>query len=886
VTGPTGPTGPTGATGPTGPTGATGPTGPAGPGDALVGSTNTFTTNQIIEGTTTAALLRVTQLGTGNALLVEDSSNPDSTPFIIDANGNQLLGATSLRSVGGSFQTAISNQIFLEQGNSGLTTFTSVLNRADGAAGRYVFAKTRGTAAGSVGAVSLNDGIADFNFVGADGTTVDTLAARISSSVDGTVSTGVVPGRLVFSTASSTGTLTDRMRIDSAGQVGIGATPSAGRRLTVGGNIIPDGSGNAFPVLVNGSIQSTVTNAAQIYRTAVSTVAESFTLGQLTHFYSAGISTPGAGSTITNQYGFRADSSLTGATNNFGFHSDIAVATGRWNFYANGTAANYFAGRLGVGATLTSGAMAQVANTTAADKALIIKGAASQTGLLLDVQNSAGTSLAVVDSSGRLVFNSATAIAAQVNVTPSLQVLGTTPGTSNIVAVRYSADGNGSGLNLNKSRNATVGSHTAVSSGDRLGNIFFNGSDGTSFFAAASVTGNAEGTISTGVVPGYLAFATASSTGVLTERMRIDSNGQVGIGVTPAAGRNLTIGKTITGATNTYGLLNQGQIQSDVTTGANIFSSVPSTAAASFTLGQLTHYETSGIATPGAGSTITDQYGFRVGGNLTGATNNFAFVSTLPGATGRWNLYMSGSAANYLAGRLGVGATLTSGAMAQVTNTTAADIALIVKGAASQTGNLLDVQNSAGTPLTSILSSGGFRINSGAASSALVGINGSVTGATTAWGVLNQSVFASDVTTGAENYRSNPSTAAASFTLTTMSHFLAGNITIGAGSTVTNQRGFSTGSLSGATNNFGFYGDVASASGRWNLYMNGTANNYLAGNLLIGMTTVATSSAKTLHIGNGTAPTANPTAGGVLYVESGALKYRGSSGTVTTIANA
>jgi hypothetical protein len=35
-----------------------------------------------------------------------------------------------------------------------------------------------------------------------------------------------------------------------------------------------------------------------------------------------------------------------------------------------------------------------------------------------------------------------------------------------------------------------------------------------------------------------------------------------------------------------------------------------------------------------------------------------------------------------------------------------------------------------------------------------------------------------------------------------------------------------------------------------------------------------------------TVPTSNPTSGGVLYVESGALKYRGSSGTITTIANA
>jgi hypothetical protein len=33
-------------------------------------------------------------------------------------------------------------------------------------------------------------------------------------------------------------------------------------------------------------------------------------------------------------------------------------------------------------------------------------------------------------------------------------------------------------------------------------------------------------------------------------------------------------------------------------------------------------------------------------------------------------------------------------------------------------------------------------------------------------------------------------------------------------------------------------------------------------------------------------PNADPSGGGVLYVEAGALKYRGSSGTITTIAPA
>ncbi|GAG74678.1 unnamed protein product [marine sediment metagenome] len=40
-----------------------------------------------------------------------------------------------------------------------------------------------------------------------------------------------------------------------------------------------------------------------------------------------------------------------------------------------------------------------------------------------------------------------------------------------------------------------------------------------------------------------------------------------------------------------------------------------------------------------------------------------------------------------------------------------------------------------------------------------------------------------------------------------------------------------------------------------------------------------------MAIHNGTAPTANLATAGQLYVEGGALKYRGSNGTVTVIAN-
>lgn len=60
------------------------------------GGTNTFTANQVIEVTdNTNAALRITQLGTADAIRVEDSTNPDSTPFVVDASGNVGIGTAS-----------------------------------------------------------------------------------------------------------------------------------------------------------------------------------------------------------------------------------------------------------------------------------------------------------------------------------------------------------------------------------------------------------------------------------------------------------------------------------------------------------------------------------------------------------------------------------------------------------------------------------------------------------------------------------------------------------------------------------------------------------------------------------------------------------------------
>lgn len=57
-------------------------------GGAVTGATS-------VDTSSTSAALRVTQRGSGNAILVEDSTNPDSTPFIVDSAGRVKIGTTA-----------------------------------------------------------------------------------------------------------------------------------------------------------------------------------------------------------------------------------------------------------------------------------------------------------------------------------------------------------------------------------------------------------------------------------------------------------------------------------------------------------------------------------------------------------------------------------------------------------------------------------------------------------------------------------------------------------------------------------------------------------------------------------------------------------------------
>jgi hypothetical protein len=309
----------------------------------------TANTSGVISVNTSGDALRITQVGSGNALLVEDSTNPDSTPFAVKADGGVIVGyTTSVTGTGPATATSPVAQVHGITNNTsslGLYNWSSTGSFVDTLSFNRSLSNTIGTFGG---AVTSGVDLGAVSFSGDDGTSF-IEGARIFAEVDGTPGTNDMPGRLVFSTtADGASSPTERMRINSSGNVGIGASSLTGYAILSQNNIT--GATTSYGMVAANTVQSDVTTTGSYFQTSGRTAAASFTLANMQHF-TATQSTIGAGSTVTNQYGFSAASSLTGATNNYGFHSNIASGTGRWNFYASGTAANYFAGNVGIGTT-------------------------------------------------------------------------------------------------------------------------------------------------------------------------------------------------------------------------------------------------------------------------------------------------------------------------------------------------------------------------------------------------------------------------------------------------------------------------------------------------------------------------------------------------------
>jgi hypothetical protein len=419
------------------------------------------------------------------------------------------------------------------------------------------------------------------------------------------LSTGTAPVFLV----SIQGT--EKMRFgDTSGCLALGSatTSGGGSGTSIRFSNAITGATTSVSVLGTAAVQSDVTANARIYVSTPSTAAAAFTLTNLQHFYAAPAAF-GAGSAVTNQYGFAVTTGLSEATNNYGFfcpaltgtttaygfYSNIASAAGRYNFYAAGTAANYFAGNVGIGVTAPLGFLHVETPATTAGWQLRLdsNGLANESGFYRSatdnyemvlrnglggssyLTNTGGASTSTlefnvqgaerfrIDSSGRMIIGHTSAIDVGA-ATRLFQVYSTGTGAG-LSAARFSADTNGATIALGKSRGATIGANTAVISGDTTAQYSGLGTDGvTGFVVAGQMLVEVDGPVASGVVPGRITFSTRSNGGSLAERMRVDNGGNVGINITApterlhisgnvlatgtVAGSNITTGGNVTGS--------------------------------------------------------------------------------------------------------------------------------------------------------------------------------------------------------------------------------------------------------------------------------------------------------------------------------------------------
>lgn len=154
----------------------------------LAGGTVTGNTNIVVNSASEA--LRITQTGAGLALRVEDSANPDSTPFVVDANGNVgvktaapavsfavnasdailvPIGSTANRPAGATGYLRFNTELTQFEGYNG-TAWGTIGGGATGAAGNYVFNLNDQNVTGSysipsgknamtAGPIQINDGV-------------------------------------------------------------------------------------------------------------------------------------------------------------------------------------------------------------------------------------------------------------------------------------------------------------------------------------------------------------------------------------------------------------------------------------------------------------------------------------------------------------------------------------------------------------------------------------------------------------------------------------------------------------------------------------------------------------------------------------------------------
>ena len=264
----------------------------------------------------------------------------------------------------------------------------------------------------------------------------------------------------------------------------------------------------------------------------------------------------------------------------------------------------------------------------------------------------------------------------------------------------------------------------------------------------------------------------------------------------------------------------------------------------------------------------------------------FITTGTSPTANYNPNLLVHHNGGVGIGGSFGsiIGTLTAPTAALQVNSIAVATPVLIARGAASQTGNLQEWQNSAGTTLTKITSGGNIETVATGSYIRATDDNG-VLGWTSSF--MTRSSATGLVTFTLQNF------SGAGFQINSGNAASKPLVVKGAASQTANLQEWQD-STAAVIARVDSAGRLITTLGSQTPLLYDTGGTLAAINFgssrnvgLFSLTGSFGSGGGVLGIANaGTVPTTNPSGGGILYVESGALKYRGSSGTVTTLGAA
>ena len=167
-----------------------------------------------------------------------------------------------------------------------------------------------------------------------------------------------------------------------------------------------------------------------------------------------------------------------------------------------------------------------------------------------------GDGFSILDLGALIVGRSASLVTA--GAAHPAQFLGTSAATTGEVHGMFAADAVGSEISFAKSRNASIGSHTIVVSGDDLGSITAYGSNGTTFDPAAQILFEVGGTPGASAdMPGQIVFkVTPNASATLATAVTISQDKSVAFAgaITAITGGNLTYDNTTLSVTTSSGV--------------------------------------------------------------------------------------------------------------------------------------------------------------------------------------------------------------------------------------------------------------------------------------------------------------------------------------------